>query len=75
MSQLQPDEVFCGRCKEDFPLAPIIPKASLVGSGLKFPLRMGYNYPISRMPSKIKSQYREWYYICGNCYFDLTDES
>ncbi len=66
MSELS-DEVFCGRCKEDFPLRPEVPK------GFKVPMRMGYNFPLKEMPGKIKDQFREWKYICGNCYFDLTD--
>ena len=59
--ELNPDEIFCGRCKEDFPLAP---KDKLV--------QMGYNFPIKMMPKKIQREFRDWLYICCNCYFDLT---
>lgn len=67
MSDLIPDKVFCGRCKEDFPLAP---------EGQR--IQMGYNYPIKRFGIKIRrwfnSHYRGFHYLCGNCYFDVTDE-
>lgn len=65
------DNPFCCRCKEDFPVS-------------KEPAtwRMGELRLLSKAPSKIKNQFRGWLdsdihgkgYLCGNCYFDLTDE-
>lgn len=63
---------FCCRCKEDFPVA----------ADLDAPWRMGQMRPLSKAPSKIKRDFREWLnseihgvgYLCGNCFFDLTDE-
>jgi hypothetical protein len=67
MSDLEPDRVFCARCKEDFPLAP---------KGMH--IRLGYNYPISKLPlrirRKVQDSHRGFKYLCGNCYFDLLDE-
>lgn len=61
---------FCCRCKEDFPVA-------------EEPTRwmMGQLRKLSKAPKKIKEQFRDWLnseihgegYLCGNCYFDLTD--
>ncbi|KKN46784.1 hypothetical protein LCGC14_0669640 [marine sediment metagenome] len=62
---------FCCRCKEDFPVA-------------EEPTRwmMGQLRKLSKAPKKIREQFREWLnseihgegYLCGNCYFDLTDD-
>lgn len=61
---------FCCRCKEEFPKA-------------KEPAlwRMGELRPLAKAPAAIKQQFREWLdsdiqgqgFLCGNCYFDLTD--
>lgn len=65
----QPDHPpFCNRCLEEFPLAP---EPKLRGWA------MGWLYPLTKAPAKIKSRYHredENNYLCGNCYFDLTDE-
>ena len=42
---------------------------------------MGYLRPLKFAPRRIKEQFKEWLdaddpnarYLCGNCYFDLTD--
>ena len=62
---------FCCRCKEDFPVA-------------EEPTRwmMGQMRKLSKAPQKIKLQFNDWLnsevhgigYLCGNCYFDLTDD-
>jgi hypothetical protein len=59
---------FCCRCKEDFPVA-------------QEPSRwaMGVMRLLAKAPKGIREQFREWLdhpdgqYLCGNCYFDLTD--
>lgn len=57
------DDHFCGRCKEEFPVATA--KENLI---------MGLLMPISRITNKkIRKEFSEWYYICGSCVFDLTD--
>lgn len=62
------DEKFCCRCAEDFPLAS--EPASW---------RMGFLRELKKAPKRIRDQFREWLdhdegkYLCGNCYFDLTD--
>lgn len=62
-------ENFCCRCKENFP----------VHGGLNG-WQMGQMRPLAKAPKKIKDQFREWLgheegsWLCGNCYFDLTDE-
>jgi hypothetical protein len=63
---------FCCECKEDFPVAEI-------GSGI----RMGVLFPLKRMPLRLQDRFHSWAddedseasgaYLCGNCYFDLTD--
>ncbi len=61
-------DLFCCRCKDDFPLA-------------KEPTQwhMGEMRLLSKAPKKIRDQFREWLqhdegkYLCGNCYFDLFD--
>ena len=68
MSEPKP---FCCRCFEDFPVAEE-PTGWMMGK-----LRR-----LSKAPKKIRIQfaYREdseihgKAYLCGNCYFDLTDE-
>lgn len=60
---------FCCRCKEDFPV------------GVHERWMMGEMRPLSRAPRKIQNQFRDFLdseihgkgYLCGNCYFDLTD--
>jgi hypothetical protein len=60
---------FCCECKEDFPLAE---KHTAI--------RMGFLFPLSRMPRRLQERFRSWAdhedgaYLCGNCYFDLTDD-
>ncbi len=69
MSDLEMDNSpFCQRCKEDFP----------VGTGTGW--RMGFLRPIDTVPKRSwrKLQIMDWEfpegrYLCGNCYFDLTD--
>jgi len=65
------DEPFCCRCKEDFPVA-------------KEPSRwaMGFLRPLKLAPASIRKKLKEWLdselqgpgYLCGNCFFDMTDE-
>lgn len=63
------DQPFCCRCKEDFPIAE-------EPAGW----RMGIMRLLSKAPKRIRDQFREWldddmgHYLCGNCYFDLTDD-
>jgi len=63
------DRPFCCRCKEDFPVN-------------KYDFwQMGKLNKLEQAPKRIRDQYREWLssevhgegYLCGNCYFDLTD--
>lgn len=62
-------EAFCFRCKEDFDVAS--EPASW---------RMGEMRELKKAPKRIRERFREWLdhdkgrYLCGNCYFDLTDE-
>ena len=60
------DSPHCRRCYEDFPVAK-------EPSGW----RMGFLRSLKKAPAKIRRQYQtEWDeedYLCGNCYFDLTD--
>jgi hypothetical protein len=59
---------FCCRCKEDFPAAPDDSWA------------MGQMRRLQQAPRRIQEQFRDWLnsedgaWLCGNCYFDLTDE-
>ena len=63
------DAPSCCRCYEDFPL---------IANADEW--RMGILRPLERAPQRIRDQYREWLgddergYLCGNCYFDLTDD-
>lgn len=58
----------CCRCKEDFPLAEE-PTS----------WRMGFLRPLKKAPRSIVNKFREWLddpvqsFLCGNCYFDLTE--
>ena len=60
---------FCCRCKEDFPV------------NRDAFWQMGQLNKLKRAPKRIRYQYSEWLnseiygegYLCGNCYFDLTD--
>ena len=63
------EEPFCLRCKENFPVATE-PTS----------WRMGEMRELKKAPKKIRDQFRDWLdeeihvaYLCGNCYFDLTD--
>ncbi|MDP3062930.1 MAG: hypothetical protein Q8O40_06945 [Chloroflexota bacterium] len=63
---------FCQRCQEDFPVDPR-PKPD--------GFRMGLLRPIDSMSKHLWRKLRvvDWEnpngrYLCGNCYFDLTDE-
>lgn len=62
------NEPFCCRCKEAFPVG---------NSGV---FKMGEMRPLAEIKNpKIRVAYKEWEghaigaYLCGNCYFDLTD--
>ncbi len=60
---------FCCRCKEDFPV-------------VREPAtwQMGKMRLLAMAPETIRRQFRDWLthptgkHLCGNCYFDLTDE-
>lgn len=56
---------FCCRCNEEFPVA-------VEPSGW----RMGMMRKKSKVPRKLKCyvEHQAGDYLCGNCYFDLTDE-
>jgi len=58
---------WCKRCQEEFPI---------VEKGVA--IRMGFLYPLSRFSKKIREHYEVKHgtgdFLCGNCYFDLTDE-
>ena len=62
---------FCCRCKEDFPVAKE-PAGWMMGKLRK----------LKYAPKKIRDQFRDWLhseihgesYLCGNCYFDLTND-
>jgi len=64
------DRPFCQRCKEDFPVLDFF-----------FPkFRMGHLTPIEKIPKSWWGRLHilDWEdpagrYLCGNCYFDLTD--
>lgn len=60
------EDKYCVRCMEDFEVSKIKP------------FQMGYNYPLEMMPKSIQNKFRdisdEEMFLCGNCYFDLTDE-
>ena len=66
-------EKFCCRCKEEF---------SVMEDDNKYRgWRMGQLRHLKYAPLKIRRQFREWLnseihgegYLCGNCFFDLTD--
>jgi len=65
------DSPFCCRCKAEFRIAT--EPASW---------RMGEMRKLKKAPKRIQGKYQEWLksethgdgYLCGNCYFDLTDE-
>lgn len=60
---------FCCRCKEDFRVED------------EARWQMGVLRKLKRAPKKIQNQFADWLnseihgegYLCGNCYFDLTD--
>lgn len=61
---------FCNRCLEEFPMAP-----DQVGPPRRW--EMGWLYPLSRAPAAIRRRFKredDNNHLCGNCYFDLTDE-
>ncbi len=61
--EISVDTTFCCRCKEDLPVN-------------KYDFwQMGKLNKLKQAPKRIRDQYREWLegYLCGNCYFDLTD--
>lgn len=61
---------FCCRCKEDFPVG-VEPSM----------WRMGTLTKLKKAPKRIRDMFPNWVdseihgegYLCGNCYFDLTD--
>jgi hypothetical protein len=63
-------EPVCCRCKENFPLAKDQSK----------PWQMGLLRELQYAPKKIREDFAVWpdleaeRYLCGNCYFDLTDD-
>jgi len=65
---------FCCRCKEEFRVQENDSRRSNWSMGVLRKLKYA--------PKKIKDQFREWLnselhgegYLCGNCYFDLTDD-
>lgn len=69
--EMKEDETpFCCRCYEDFPVAEE-PSEWTMGQMRKLKLA----------PKKVRDELRQWLdedlytaYLCGNCYFDLTDE-
>ncbi len=66
---MEKNRPFCCRCQEDFP----------VGTSRGF--NMGKLTKLKYAPAKIKRKFSGWLdselhgegYLCGNCYFDLTD--
>lgn len=61
---------FCVRCSEDFPVS------------VSRSWQMGTMRPLADAPARIRLLFNEWLrpdslvetpYLCGNCYFDLTD--
>jgi hypothetical protein len=62
------DSPFCCRCKEDFDVTPEPAQ-----------WQMGFMRELRKAPARIRHRYAEWLshetgkYLCGNCYFDLTD--
>jgi len=64
------DVPFCCRCHEEFPVASKVEQ-------LVEPVRMGLLYKLTRFGKRVKDKLdREPTsdFLCGNCYFDLTDE-
>jgi hypothetical protein len=57
---------FCCNCQEDFPVGDSV--------------RLGVLVPLTRAPSRLRQRFASWIghpegaYLCGNCYFDLTDD-
>ena len=69
---------FCCRCKEDFPVHT--PDRSSLGK----PFSMGQLFPLKDVPRRVlrKAGLEEWLhaeinangaYLCGACYFDITE--
>ncbi len=71
LDQHDEEDNFCCRCKEEFPTAA--EPASWC---------MGMLRKLNKAPKWIQQRYQGWLkdamgkggYLCGNCYFDLTDE-
>ena len=60
---------FCNRCFEEFPLADVMQH--------KQPVSMGLLYKLTRFSKKIRDDQKrddDNNFLCGNCWFDLTDE-
>lgn len=64
------DKPICIRCLEDFPVAQEPTHWT-----------MGYLRPVKKLPAKVRGRLRVdpddirgEPHLCGNCYFDLTDE-
>lgn len=62
------EERYCIRCGEDFPVSP----DGVVG------WLMGWLRELKYAPKRIKDSFAmkatEDSYLCGNCYYDMTDE-
>ena len=66
---------FCARCKEEFPVVDDLE------AGGKKAWRMGELNKIKFATKRIRDGFRDWIdgdihgepYMCGNCYFDITD--
>ena len=66
------DASFCVDCKEDFPIA----------GDQSGPWQMGQMRELKKAPKSIQRRFSGWMaadslverpYLCGNCYFDMTD--
>ena len=58
---------WCSRCQEEFPIAEDVHEQ----------IRMGKLYELQRFSKEIRGHYEvksgTGSYLCGNCYYDLTD--
>ncbi len=62
---------FCNRCGEEFDIAP-----GALGNGT-VAIRLGYLYLLSILNEAKSREFKredDNNFICGNCYFDLTDD-
>lgn len=68
MTKEQEEYKWCARCQAGFPVA----------ANPKGRIQMGLLYPLSFFSKKLREHYTVKHgtgkYLCGNCYFDLTDE-